>query len=80
MRLSASLDHVVLFSGNGEFERLMCVLKELGKRATVISTMMTQPAMIADTLRRTADQFVELAHLEHEICRAARKPQVRGRR
>jgi uncharacterized LabA/DUF88 family protein len=79
MRLSASIDHVVLLSGNGDFARLVRVLKDLGKRSTVVSTLMTQPAMIADSLRRTADQFIDLADLKHEICRAARKPQVRGR-
>jgi uncharacterized LabA/DUF88 family protein len=75
MRLSASLDHVVLFSGNGEFEKLVRVLKETGKRATVVSSLKTQASSIADGLRRAADQFVDLVDLKQEICRGDRDPQ-----
>jgi uncharacterized LabA/DUF88 family protein len=69
MKLSESLDHIVLFTGDGDFRALVAALQMKGKRVTVISTLQTQPAMVADELRRQADQFVDLADLEEHICR-----------
>jgi uncharacterized LabA/DUF88 family protein len=69
MRLSERLDHVVLFTGDGDFRALVASLQQAGKRVSVISTLQTQPAMVADELRRQADQFVDLADLEEQICR-----------
>ncbi len=69
MRLSENLDHIVLFTGDGDFRALVAALQMKGKRVTVISTLQTQPAMVADELRRQADQFVDLADLEEHICR-----------
>ena len=63
MRLSSQLDHLVLFSGDGDFRSLVAALQERGKRVTVISSLTTRPPMVADELRRQADQFVELADL-----------------
>ena len=69
------LDHIVLFSGDGDFRGLVAALQQKGKRVSVISTLQTQPPMVADELRRQADQFVDLADLESLICRdpAARR-------
>ena len=69
MQLSHSLDHVVLFSGDGDFRSLVAALQERGLRVSVASTLHTQPPMVADELRRQADQFIDLADLEREICR-----------
>lgn len=69
MRLSDTLDHVVLFSGDGDFRSLIAALQQNGKRASVVSTLQTQPPMVADELRRQADQFIDLADLESLICR-----------
>jgi hypothetical protein len=41
----------------------------MGKRVSVVSTLQTQPPMVADELRRQADQFIDLADLEQLICR-----------
>jgi hypothetical protein len=38
---------------------------------TVVSTLATQPPMIADELRRQADQFIDLRDLEADIGRAS---------
>ncbi len=70
MRLADSLDHVVLFSGDGDFRSLVAALQEKGKRVSVVSTLQTQPAMIADELRRQADQFIDLADLEEGVARS----------
>ncbi len=69
MRLSENLDHIVLFSGDGDFKPLVAALQQKGKRVSVVSTLQTQPPMVADDLRRQADQFIDLADLEPMICR-----------
>ncbi len=76
MELSAHLDHVVLFSGDGDFRSLVAALQQKGLRVSVASTLQTQPPMVADELRRQADQFIDIADLEKDICRdpSARVP------
>ena len=69
MQLSEHLDHVVLFSGDGDFRSLVGALQQKGLRVSVASTLQTQPPMVADELRRQADQFVDIADLEKDICR-----------
>lgn len=78
MRLGKSLDHIVLFSGDGDFRYMVEALQQDGKRVSVISTLQTQPAMVADELRRQADQFVDIADLEDEICRTGGPAQKGG--
>jgi uncharacterized LabA/DUF88 family protein len=70
MRLAPRLDHIVLFSGDGDFRGLVAAVQEAGKRVSVVSTLACQPPMIADELRRQADQFIDLADLEPIISRA----------
>lgn len=69
MRLADSLDHIVIFSGDGDFRSLVAALQQKGKRVSVISTLQTQPPMVADELRRQADQFIDLSDLENQIGR-----------
>ncbi len=70
MELAPGVDHFVLFSGDGDFRRLVEALQRMGKKVSVVSTTATQPPMIADDLRRQADHFVELKSLESELGRA----------
>ena len=78
MRMADVVDHVVLFTGDGDFRALVAALQLKGKRVSVISTLQTQPAMVADELRRQADQFIDIADLEGFICRdGAQRPQQR---
>lgn len=69
MRLAENLDHIVIFSGDGDFKSLVSALQQKGKRVSVISTLQTQPPMVADELRRQSDQFIDLADLEGVIGR-----------
>jgi uncharacterized LabA/DUF88 family protein len=69
MRLAEELHHVVLFTGDGDFRALIAALQMKGKRVSVVSTLQTQPSMVADELRRQADQFIDLADLEQYIGR-----------
>ena len=68
--LADQLDHVMLFSGDGDFRALVADLQLRGVRVSVVSTLRSQPPMVADELRRQADQFIDLADLEEEIGRA----------
>ncbi len=70
MTLAENVDHIVLFSGDGDFRRLIESVQRRGKRVTVVSTMKTQPSMVADELRRQADTFLELNDLAPVIDRA----------
>jgi uncharacterized LabA/DUF88 family protein len=72
MEMAPSLDHAVLFSGDGDFRRLVEAVQRKGLRVTVVSTMRSQPPMVADELRRQADQFVELQDLRSRIERQPR--------
>ncbi len=70
MEMAEHLDHVVLFSGDGDFRRLVEAVQRKGLRVTVVSTVRSQPPMVADELRRQADVFIELQDLESAIARA----------
>jgi len=69
MEMSDRLDHIVLFSGDGDFRRLVEAVQRKGVRVTVISTIKSSPPMIADELRRQADSFVELTEIQDYISR-----------
>ena len=69
MHLAPSLDHIVIIAGGSEFRRLVEMLQINGKRVTVLSTVAAKAAMVADELRRQADQFIDLADLESDIRR-----------
>ena len=76
MELAPRLDHVVLFSGDGDFKPLVESLQRQGVRVSVVSTIRSQPPMIADELRRQADNFIELDALREVIGRPPREPRV----
>lgn len=72
LEAAAWADHIVLFSGNGDFRRLVEAVKSRGVRVSVVSTMNANPPMIADDLRREADTFIELVDLGELIARPRR--------
>ena len=63
IELAKHIDHMVLFSGNGDFSPLVGAMQRLGVRVTVVSTL----PMIADELRRQADVFLDIADLRPKI-------------
>ena len=77
LELASALDHIVLFSGDGDFRRVIEAVQRKGVLVTVVSTIRSQPPMIADELRRQADNFIELQELETLI---AREPKWRNER
>ncbi|MFC0246581.1 NYN domain-containing protein [Falsochrobactrum ovis] len=78
MQLTDTVDHFVIFSGDGDFRSLVEALQRRGRKVSVISTLTTQPAMISDELRRQADHFIDLVSLKGEIGREGfDRPQFR---
>ncbi len=77
LEMSDKVDHILLFSGDGDFRRLVDALQRRGVRVTVISTIKASPPMVADELRRQADNFIELNDLVQHIQRSSpnREPQ-----
>jgi uncharacterized LabA/DUF88 family protein len=69
MELAEHVDHIVLFSGDGDFRSLVAAVQRRGARVTVVSTISSQPPMIADELRRQADVFTDLKELQPLIGR-----------
>jgi uncharacterized LabA/DUF88 family protein len=69
MELAEHIHEMVLFSGDGDFRSLVEGIQRRGVRVTVVSTIATQPPMIADDLRRQADVFVDLRELQPRIGR-----------
>lgn len=69
MQLTDTVDHFVIFSGDGDFRSLVEALQRKGRKVSVVSTLTTQPAMISDELRRQADHFIDLVSLKAEIGR-----------
>jgi len=67
--MAPHLDLMVLFSGDGDFRSLVESIQRKGVRVAVVSTISTQPPMVADELRRQADEFIDLAHLIQRIGR-----------
>lgn len=76
MEMAERVDHIVLFSGDGDFRRLVEAVQRRGVRVTVISTIRTQPPMVADELRRQADHFIDLASLQRFVERSGGPPRM----
>jgi len=78
LEVAEHVDHIVLFSGNGDFRRAVEAAKRKGVRVTVISTIQSQPPMIGDELRREADVFIDLSDMSELIARPRRDNDDRG--
>src|SRR5262252_6985517 len=78
MEIAGSIDHMVLFSGDGDFRSLVEAVQRRGVRVTVVSTISTQPPMVADV-------FLDIVELQPKIgrdpaeraAREAREPRER---
>jgi uncharacterized LabA/DUF88 family protein len=69
MEIAGHIDHMVLFSGDGDFRSVVEAVQRKGVRVSVVSTITTRPPMIADELRRQADGFIDLVNLAGKIGR-----------
>lgn len=77
LNLCDEVNHIVLFSGDGNFRPLVEALQRRGRKVTVVSSLKTTPSMISDDLRRKADHFLDLASL---VDRLGRDPATRPAR
>ncbi|MBB5754604.1 NYN domain-containing protein [Prosthecomicrobium pneumaticum] len=69
MEIGEHIDHLVLFSGDGDFRSVVEAVQRRGRKVSVVSTLSTQPPMIADELRRQADNFIDLLSLQPRVGR-----------
>jgi len=74
LEMAGPADHLVLFSGDGDFRALVEAVQRKGARVTVVSTVKSQPPMVSDDLRRQADTFVDLADLSSIVGRPRKAP------
>lgn len=72
LELAPYVDHIVIFSGDGDFRPLVESVQRKGVRVSVVSTIRSSPPMISDDLRRQADNFIDLEDLRDVIGRPAR--------
>ena len=77
LELAPFINHMVLFSGDGDFRSLVEAMQRRGVRVSVVSTISSQPPMVADELRRQADEFIDIVQL---IPRIGRDPAERTER
>ena len=76
LKLAPHIDHVILFSGDGDFCRLLAEVQSMGVRVSIVSTTRSSPPMVADSLRRMADIFIEMDDIRHEIGRPPKPTSV----
>lgn len=69
MDMADKVDHIVLFSGDGDLRRLVETVQNKGVRVSVVGSIETNPVMISDELRRQADHFIELDEFAQHIMR-----------
>ena len=75
LQLSDKVDHIILFSGDGDFRHLVEAVQKKGVRVTIVSYIgETNHPMIADELRRQADDYVDISELKNLISREPREP------
>ncbi len=78
IELAEKVEHIILFSGDGDFKRLIELVQRKGVRVSVVSTINTNPPMVADELRRQADYFIDLTELMPFIARRADNVKARA--
>ena len=74
LKLAPHIDHAILFSGDGDFCRLLEEIQGMGVRVSIVSTTKSSPPMAADSLRRMADIFIEMDTIRDRIGRPPRSP------
>lgn len=69
MTLCDKVNHIVIFSGDGNYKPLVEALQKRGCKVTIVSSLKTNPSMVSDELRRQADHFLDLADLDDRLGR-----------
>jgi len=66
LKLAGKIDHIILYTGDGDFVPAVHAVQSCGVFVTVVSAM----TVAADELRRAADEYIDLAEMRMEIGRA----------
>lgn len=74
--MAQHIDHLVLFTGDGEMRAAVEAAQKLGVRVSVCSSMKTTPTMASDDLRRQANSFIEFDDLRSEVSREQKLEKV----
>jgi uncharacterized LabA/DUF88 family protein len=69
IEISGHVDQMVFFTGDCDFRPLVEAVQRRGVRVTVVSTILSQPPLIADELRRQADAFIDIAEFQSRVDR-----------
>ncbi len=64
LNISSKVDQIYIMSGDGDFRRLVEELQRRGVRVSIVSTVVSQPPMVSDELRRQCDEFIDIASLK----------------
>jgi len=69
LEIANSVDHIILFSGDGDFLYPIEKLKSKGIRVTVVSTLGNgnSESMVSEELRRAADVFIDIKRMKSFI-------------
>jgi uncharacterized LabA/DUF88 family protein len=74
LEIAEHVDEIVFFSGEGNLRSLLTALQRRGIKITIVSTLAGAPPMVADELRRQADEFIDLRALEPKLSRTPSAP------
>lgn len=69
LEIADRVDHIVMFTGDGDFVRAVRGVQRKGVKVTVCSALKSTPPMISDELRRAADIYVDVAKFADKITR-----------
>jgi len=69
MEIAKHVDQIILFAGDGDLRRLVEAIQHRGCQVTVVSSLRSSGPIIADEVRRQADEFLELDDLRADIGR-----------
>lgn len=72
LEIGRRVDHVVLFSGDGDYVELVHALQRKGVRVSIVSSVNSNGFKVSDELRRQADNFIDLKDLKQVIQRDER--------
>lgn len=69
LQLTKFVDHIVLFTGDGDFLPVVKAIQKQGVRVTAVSTIKGDTPVASDELRKSVDHYVDLNTFIYKIKR-----------